>query len=87
MCQGRFLKMNEDVGWLLYEDLADQTIQWEPTPKKFRTNDPSSSKGGAHSIEANKAMEAKLAAVMRRLEALKTKCRIYIQATQTLEGG
>ena len=38
--------------------------------KKFRTNDPSSSKGGAHSIEANIATEAKLAAVMRRLESL-----------------
>ena len=50
MCQGGFLKKNEDEGWLLYEELADNTIQWEPTPKKFRTNDPNSSKGGAHSI-------------------------------------
>jgi len=72
MCQVRFLKINEDEGWLLYEDLADKTIQWEPTPKKFMTKYPSSSKGGAHSIEANIAKEAKLAAVMRRLEALKT---------------
>jgi len=73
MCQGGFLKKNEDEGWLLYEDLADKTIQWEPTPKKFRSNDPSFSKGGAHSIEANIATEAKLATVMRRLEALETK--------------
>ena len=35
MCQGGFLKKNEDEGWLLYEDLADKTIQWEPTPKKL----------------------------------------------------
>jgi len=73
MCQGEFLKKNEDEGWLLFEDLADKTIQWEPTPKKFRTNDPSSSKGGVHSIEANIATEAKLAAVMRRLDTLETK--------------
>ena len=52
MCKGGCLKKNEDKGWLLYEDLADKTIQWEPTPEKFRTNDPSSSKGGVHSIEA-----------------------------------
>ena len=52
MCQGGFLKKNEDEGWLLYEDLADKTIQWEPTPEKFRINDPNSSKGGAYSIEA-----------------------------------
>ena len=38
MCQGGFLKRNENEGWLLYEELADNTIQWEPTPKKFRTN-------------------------------------------------
>jgi len=73
MSQGGFLKKNEDEGWLLYEDLADKTIQWEPTPKKFRTNDPSTFKGGVHSIEANIATEAKLATVMRRLEALETK--------------
>ena len=66
MCQGEFLKKNEDEGWLLYEDLPDKTIQWEPTPEKFRTNDSSSSKGGIHSIKANIATEAKLAAVMRR---------------------
>ena len=67
------MKKNENEGWLLYEELADNNIQWEPTPKKFRTNDPISSKGGVHSIEANIATEAKLAAVMQRLEALETK--------------
>ena len=64
MCQEEFLKKNEDEGWLLYEDLADKAIQWEPTPEKLRTNDPNSSKGGVHSIEVNIATEAKLAAVM-----------------------
>jgi len=58
------LKKNKDEGWLLYEDLADKIIQWEPTPEKFRTSDPSSSKGGAHSIEAYIATKAKLAVVM-----------------------
>ena len=67
MCQGGFLKKNEEEEWLLYEDLTDKTIQWEPTLKKFRTNHPSSSKGGAHSIETNIAIEVKLAVVMRRL--------------------
>ena len=64
MCHGGFLKKNEYEGWLLYDDLTDKTIQWELTQKKFRTNDPSSSKGDAHSIEANISTEAKLAAVM-----------------------
>ena len=64
MCQGGLLKKNEDEGWLLYEELADNTIQWEPTPEKYSFNDSSSSKGGVHSIESNIATEAKLAAVM-----------------------
>jgi len=34
---------------------------------------PNSSKGGVHSIEANIAIEAKLADVMQRLEDLETK--------------
>ena len=49
---------------MLYEDLADKTIQWEPTLEEFRTNDPSFSKRGAYSIETNIGTEAKLAAVM-----------------------
>ena len=73
MCQGRFLKKNEDEGWLLHENLADKTIQWEPTLEKFTTNNPSSSKGGAHSIKANIATEVKLTVVMQRIEALETK--------------
>ena len=73
MCQGGFLEKNENEGWSLFEDLAEKAIQWDPTPEKSRTNDPTSSKGGIHSIEANIANDAKLAAVMRRLEALETK--------------
>ena len=66
----RIFEKNEDEEWLLYEDLADKTIQWELISEKFRTNDSSSSKGGAHSIEVNIATEAKLATVMRRLKGL-----------------
>ena len=28
MCQGEFLKKDEDQGWDLYEALAEKTIQW-----------------------------------------------------------
>ena len=85
MCQKGFLKKNEDEGWLLYEDLANKTIQLEPIPGKFRTNDPSSSKGDAHFIEVNIATKAKLAVVMRRLEALETKEPVLVnQVSPTL---
>ena len=61
---------------LLYVDLADKTIQWEPNLEKFRTNNPCSSKGGAHSIGINIATKAKLAVVMQILKALESKERV-----------
>ena len=73
MCQGRFLKKDEHKGWKMYEDLAEKTIQWQPTPDKFKNSNPISSKGGLHSIETSIATEAKFATVMRRLDALETK--------------
>ena len=39
MCQEGFLKKSKDKGWLLYKDLADKTIQWEPTQEKLKTNE------------------------------------------------
>jgi len=36
-----FLKKDEDQGWELYDDLAEKTIQWEPSPDKSRKVTPS----------------------------------------------
>ena len=73
MCQGGFLQKDENEGWDLYENLAEKTIQWEPTSETSRNPNSISSKGGLHSIESSIANEAKLANLARRLEALKTK--------------
>ena len=67
------LKEGENEGRDLYKDLAEKTIQWEPTSKNSRNSNSTSSKGGLHSIESSIANEAKLANLARRLEALKTK--------------
>ena len=74
---------------MIYKDLADKTIQWKPTLEKFRTNDPSSSKGGAHSIKANIVTEAKLVVVMRRrLKALEIKESVSVnQVSPTPSAG
>ena len=34
MSQGRFLKADEHEGLEIYEDLAEKTLQWEPTPEE-----------------------------------------------------
>ena len=73
MCQGGFLQKDENEGWDLYENLAEKTIQWEPTSETSRNPNSISSKEGLHSIELSIANEAKLANLARRLDALETK--------------
>ena len=67
------MQKDENEGWDLYEDLAEKTIQWEPTSESSRNSNSISSKGGLHSIESSIANEAKLANLARRLKALETK--------------
>ena len=73
MCQGGFLQRDENEGWDLYENLAEKTIQWEPTSESSRNSNSISSKGGLHSIKSSITNEAKLANLARKLEALETK--------------
>ena len=40
MCQESFLQNDENQWWELFEDLAEKTIQWEPTPKKSKNTNP-----------------------------------------------
>ena len=68
-----FLQKDDNEGWDLYEDLAEKTIQWEPSSETSRNSNSISSKGGLHSIESSIANEAKLANLARRLEVLETK--------------
>jgi len=70
MCQGEFLKKDEDQGWDLYEALSEKIIQWESYPEK--TN-PTTSRTGMHSIVSSIAAEAKITQLMRRLELLEAR--------------
>ena len=69
----RFLQKDENEGWDLYENLAERTIQWEPTNENSKNSSSISSKGGLHSIESSITAEAKIANLARRVEVLKTK--------------
>ena len=57
----------------LYENLAENTIQWEPTSESSRNSNSISSKGGLHSIESSIATEARIENLARRLKVLETK--------------
>ena len=73
MCQGGFLQKDENQGWDLFEDLAEKTLQWELTSEKPRNSQSIASKEGLLSLESSIAAEAKIATLMRRMEALKIK--------------
>jgi len=73
MCQGGFLQKDENQGWDLFENLAEKTLQWEPTSEKPRNSQSIASKGGLLSLESSIAAESKIATMMRRIEALEIK--------------
>ena len=69
----------------IYEELAEKTLQWEPTNEESRTANPISSKRGIHLIEDFKTTEAKFANIMQRLEAIETKRLVPVsQVSPTL---
>jgi len=73
MCQEEFLQKDENVGWDLYENLDEKTIQWEPTNENSTDSNSISSKGGLHLIESYITVEARIANLVTRLEVLETK--------------
>ena len=73
MYQGGFLQKDKNQGWDLFEDLAEKTLQWEPTSKKPRNSQSIVLKEGLLSLESSITVKAKIATLMRRIEALETK--------------
>ena len=70
MCQGEFLKKDEDQGWDLFEALAEKIIQSELCPEK---STPTTSRTGLHSIESSIVAEAKITQLMKRIELLESR--------------
>ena len=73
MCQGGFLQKDENQGWNLFEDLAEKTLQWEPTSENPRNSQSMTSKGGLLFLESFITAEAKIVTLMRKIDALETK--------------
>ena len=64
------MRMTEDDAWKFLEETAEKTMQWEEFNEKSLTP---TSKGNIYSIENSIASEAKIVALMRRIEALEVK--------------
>ena len=73
ICQGGFLQKDENHGWDLFEDLAEKTLQWKPASEKPKNSQSIASRGGLLSLESSITTKAKIATLMRRVEALETK--------------
>ena len=67
------MQKDENQGWDLFEDLAEKILQWEPASEKPKNSLSIASRGGLLSLESSIAVEAKIATLMRRIEALETK--------------
>lgn len=63
------MRKNEDEAWEFVEDLAWKTMQWDSLANKPNAS-ISANKGGIHSVDYFIATEAKIKALMRRIEAL-----------------
>ena len=82
MCQGAFMKKNEDEAWEFLGEVVEKTIQWESTNDQS-IDKPISSKGGIHSIEYSITTEAKFNTLVRRLEALEMKEKVQVKQVST----
>ena len=58
MCQGAFMKKNENDAWKFLGELVEKIMQWESTKDQL-IDKPTPSKCGIHSIESSIATEAK----------------------------
>ena len=67
------MQKDENQGWDLFEDLAEKTLQWESASEKSRNSQSIASRRCFLSLESSIATEAKIATLMRRIEALETK--------------
>jgi hypothetical protein len=67
-CQGDFTSLSDTEAWELFEELAARTMNWEEIAS---TQDPKGDRG-VLLVSPTKALEAKVAALTREIELLKT---------------
>src|SRR6516165_2888819 len=86
MCQGGFMDKSEDDAWAFLEDLADKTMLWETVRETPSLSTRiQASRSGVHAIDASTTAEAKLAAIMKRLEALECRNQPQVDLVSLLE--
>ena len=72
LCNGTFTSKTADDAWQFFEEVAENTLEWEPVSvdNKQLTTSTVTNKGGIHKVNPNFESDAKLTSVVRRLEAL-----------------
>ena len=79
------MRKNADEAWEFLESLSEKTMQWEHCDD--RVSSVPQPKSSGISLESNIASEAKMATIMRRLEALEIKERAPTQINQVSASG
>ena len=68
-CNGAFTQKTANQAWTYLEEVTENTLQWAPI-KEEPKRQTIAERGDIHRIEPKFEAEAKLAIVMKRLEAL-----------------
>ena len=68
----RFLQKDANEGCDLFENLAEKTIQWEPTNENSRNSCSIFLKKGLYSIKSSITAETRIINLARRLKVLET---------------
>ena len=70
MYNGEFLDQHPDDAWDYFDHLAENAQSWDDSDKSNKTKPNSMSHGGMHVIREDDDVNAKLANLMRKVEAM-----------------
>ena len=81
------MNKTDEAAWTFLEELSEKTMQWESfDTSKNATVTPAAptlaSRSGLHVVDASIATEARLAAVLRRIEDLEEKGASQVESTR-----
>ena len=72
MSHDDFMRMTNESALQFLEEMADKTMQWEGFREKTSST-TSATKGGVHQVDTSIVVEAKIAALARKVEELEVK--------------
>ena len=69
LCNGTFTSKTADDAWQFFEEVAENTLKWEPVSvdNKQLTTSTATNKGGIHKVNPNFESDAKLTLLAQKV--------------------